>query len=174
MAFSTSITRTWQGVALDHAHAVSINLEKTPIGIAVHFVVPLYEPPHIPAAPAGFTHGLWEYDVFEIFIVRPDGSYIEVEVGPGGQYLVYTFPRYREYITQGEQPLAYTYTMEGKYWKGVCTIPIELVGGSLSDVRWNFYTIRERAGAREYSAWHSMSGIEPDFHRTECFAAVQL
>jgi len=129
--------------------------------------------PSVPSTPIGFTHGLWEHDVFEIFVCGNDGSYIEIEVGPAGHWLVYGFYNYRDQIKDfGERDLKVKTSVNGTIWSGQVCLPKKWLMDSIENCTYNFYQIRKAGKKREYLAWQSIPNIEPDFHRTECFAKI--
>jgi hypothetical protein len=54
-----------------------------------------------PAATPERTDGLWEATCFELFLLGPDGGYLEFNFSPSGQWAAYRFDAYR----QGMRPL---------------------------------------------------------------------
>lgn len=146
-----------------------MTITETPQGIAAQFTAHLTPTYTVPNAPVGFTHGLWEYDVVELFFARPDGSYLEIEVGPVGHWLVYEFSRYREASDKTPRPLQYTTHIQDGEWRGEFHILQAWLKCPVQECHLNIYQIRSTEHGREYIAWRSIPSIEPDFHRVECF-----
>lgn len=164
-----SISRRWDGTPLEPLDVLELKIEETPQEIAVEFVAHLTHVYTVPNAPVGFTNGLWDYDVVELFFARPDGSYLEIEVGPAGHWLVYEFSGYREASDKSPRPLQYTAHVDNGEWRGEFKIPQTWLRVPLQECRMNIYQIRNTETGREYIAWRSIPSIEPDFHRVECF-----
>ncbi len=135
----------------------------------VEFVAHL-KPQYItPDSPVGFTKDLWKYDVVEFFFCHPDGSYIEIEVGPAGHWLVYEFSSYRHPLDTMPRVLRYESRVLGLRWEGKFFMPLAWLKSSLEQCRVNAYQIRTATSGREYFAWRSIPTLAPDFHNAGCF-----
>lgn len=171
-----TITHHWDGTLLPVAEqpVFSIAVQDEHVVVRVQAVLPWGV--HAPEVPAGFTDGLWEYDVVELFAVAPDGTYLEIELGPKGHWLAYWFSGYRNRMDRSidHAALAYTAQLTDEGWTGTCTFPVSWLPASWSDCRWNMYQIRRRgdAGEYDYLAWKGDATIEPDFHQTTLFASL--
>lgn len=172
MQWELSVNRRWDGTPLEPRDVLEMTIAETPQGIAAQFTAHLAPTYTVPNAPVGFTQGLWDYDVVELFFARPDGSYVEIEVGPAGHWLVYEFSGYREASDKTPRPLAYRTRVEDGVWSGTFAIPSAWLRCPLQEFRVNVYQIRSTAYRREYLAWRSVPSIEPDFHRVECFESL--
>lgn len=153
-----SVDKYWDGTPLAPNDRVPIEVSFGPT-VTVRFEAK-YPNLSIPDAQQGFFDGLWDYDVFELFAAGQDGRYLEIEVGPGGHWLVYWFSSYRK-RSEREQ------SRDGfKIENGGFSFPASWLPAPPEECRWNFYVIRRTAaGDREYLAWRSDPTISPDFHR---------
>jgi len=174
MSFQFHIAQQWDGTPLRDADRAEVVVLNNGEHLRIGFTARLLPKWTAPKTPVGFTDGLWEYDVFEIFFARPDGSYLEIEVGPAGHFLVYEFASYRKASDTNPRPLVYTWSVEDGQWSGEFTVPLEWLRVPINDCRVNAYQILTTAQGRQYLAWRSIPEIEPDFHRTECFAHLPL
>lgn len=171
-----TIEHHWDGTALPHAEYAqcSIALEDQYVTVRATAVLPYGI--CAPNAPVGFADGLWEYDVLELFAVAPDGTYVEVELGPRGHWLAYWFLSYRHRDAReiDRTQMVYTTQVEGNTWTAQCRFPSAWLPAQWAQLRWNVYQIRRRgdAGEYDYLAWKSDPTVAPDFHRTECFASL--
>ncbi len=171
-----TITHHWDGTTLPVAEqpTFTIEVQGEQVHVQVHATLPWGV--HAPDAPVGFTDGLWEYDVVEIFAVAPDGTYMEIELGPKGHWLAYWFSKYRERAVRTVDRAALIYTTQetADGWIGACTFPVSWLPASWRECRWNWYQIRRRgdAGEFEYLAWKGDATIAPDFHQTALFASL--
>lgn len=170
------ITHQWGGTSLAEKDVVSIVVAEDALQYTICFSAAIGGSIHAPETPAGFTDGLWEYDVFEVFVLNADGTYLEIEVGPKNHWLAYWFASYRKRDAQRTfDPATFTYraTVEGMRWNGLFSFPKLWVKDGLAVTRWNFYQIRKIAeGIYEYLAWQSLPEVAPDYHRTECFVPL--
>lgn len=163
------LTHQWNGLLASGSNHTQIKIEQSAHALNISFLAQLTSIFTAPSSPPGFTHGLWEYDVLEVFFMRPDGSYLEIEVGPKVHWLVYEFTSYRKAIEKDLRPLTYTCTTKNLTWHGEFVIPKAWFRIPLLQCRANFYQIRTTKQGREHLAWRSIPQIDPDFHRTECF-----
>jgi hypothetical protein len=123
-----------------------------------------------PAEPAR-VDGLWKHTCFEAFIRNPaDGTYLEFNFSPSGQWAAYQFDGYRAgmrelpvsvpHITSADM-LAPTYWMTVSFeqpglWPGVaCQVGLSAV-------------IEEADGTKSYWALNHAPG-KPDFHAADNF-----
>ncbi|TSC56683.1 MAG: hypothetical protein Greene071421_315 [Parcubacteria group bacterium Greene0714_21] len=169
MPVQIQLKNQWNGLpALKSEHTiVSVKGLHNSLSIAFEGQLnPVFTAPNIPPE---FTHGLWKYDVLEVFFVRPDGSYLEIEIGPSGHWLVYEFASYRKIADKNPRPLVYTYHVKNLIWQGKLEVPNAWLRTPVARCRVNFYQIRTSDQGHEYLAWRSIPTIEPDFHLTECF-----
>ncbi len=152
--------------------ALTANLAATPNSITLRFTLTgatasLRIPP--PAPPAR-TDGLWRTTCFELFLRNADGSYVEFNLSPSGQWAAYAFDGYR--TGQRDLPLPTPPRIETMVWEGKLSIQAFLewprgdaVSASLTAV------IEEVDGTLSYWALEHPEG-RPDFHRDDCFALM--
>ena len=172
MIHRLTIFTRWDGTAVDAREALHVSLYQSGDALSIQFSACLAPAYTVPPEPVGFTHGLWEYDVVEVFFARPDGSYLEIEVGPGGHWLVYEFSSYRQASDKTPRPLQYATRITDDVWEGEFLVPQAWLKCAPQECRVNVYQIRSVEQGREYLAWRSVPSIEPDFHRVECFEGL--
>lgn len=168
------ITTTWDGCASDVSAWVAFRLEVDRLDV----VAGAFEPaPLCPSTPAGAsTDRLWEFSVVELFVATSSG-YLEVELGPEGRHLVYSFgaPRVRTGSQEARSARGIPIP-PGSGWASAATFarppvlsdpgpPIERVNA--------FAHLPGRvagspAGARLF-AFHPLPGPRPDFHQPRRF-----
>jgi hypothetical protein len=114
---------------------------------------------------------LWEYDTVECFVAGVE-SYLEVELGAGGHFLVldFTAPRVRCNAYEAFVPrLSFAPCLEGKpAWRSSILIPWSMVPVPVQSV--NAYVISRH----HYLCYHPLPGPKPDFHQPERFPSVRL
>lgn len=128
------------------------------------------DPARVPAAPPGSrVDDLWHYDVAECFLVGEGGRYLEVEVGPGGHFLLLSFdaPRRRCDEHVGLAPPVEARIGAGG-WRAAIEIPRAIVPAGLRALN-AFVCARGRLLAH-----HPLPGEPPDFHQPERFPAARL
>ncbi|MFT7517904.1 MAG: hypothetical protein ACI9MC_000028 [Kiritimatiellia bacterium] len=134
---------------------------------ATHFADPL------PAGPVGPTWRLWEYEVVEVFIAGQGdpAPYLEVELGPAGHYLVLWLEGRRN-VVRHSLIFEYNASISAGVWSGCARIPWAWLPPGPHTL--NAYCIHGVGPARRHLAWSPVPGEAPDFHRLECFRAVDL
>lgn len=168
-----SITTYWDGTSCDNTrlHGV-VTLGTEADGLCITASLPHQESPCIPAAPPRTrVANLWEYDVVECFVAGAE-SYLEVELGAGGHFLVLDFsvPRvcrnaYETFVPR----LTFEPCLEGKpAWRSSILIPWSMVPVPVQGV--NAYVISQD----HYLCYHPMPGSRPDFHQPGRFPQVRL
>lgn len=165
------ITTSWDGVPLGVEAWTELGFEVRDEELAIRFDAPFYADP-APPLPAGSTPGLWEYEVVEVFLVGEAGRYLELEFGPAGHYLALTLSGYRQ-VERSDHALDYVAQIGvGGRWQGSARAPLSLLPRGIRAA--NAYHIHGPPDARVYAAAVPVPGAQPDFHRTELFAAWQL
>lgn len=160
---------SWDGAALGAWECASLELELGADPFEVRVDAPYHgDPP--PPEPAGSRHGLWEFEVVELFLLGAGERYLELELGPHGHYLVLELDGVRRPQRQGI-PIEYRCAIEGARWVGRALLPAELLPPGLR--AWNAYAIHGQGAARRYLAAHPVPGAAPDFHRLACFGPLQ-
>lgn len=162
------IERNWSGHAMPASEQVRFEIELRPKGLLVDFEAPYHDDP-VPDSPPGPTPGLWDYEVFELFIANGE-QYTELELGPHGHYLLLRLKGYRQRVSELHEIRYKHYRVPGR-WMGTALIPWEL----LPPRPWtyNAYAIHGQGPTRTYLARFPVPGDEPDFHRLACFAPLE-
>jgi len=166
--FSTQFL--WDGGAVPLVEQAHLKLVATPTFYELSVRAPFYGDPEPPLAP-GSCWSLWDYEVVELFIVGKDDAYIEIELGPHGHHLMLRFYERRKPY-ESELPLDYRAEIRGGTWEALARLPTELLPPPPH--RANVYAIHGQGDSRRYLAAHPVPGENPDFHRLECFPALEL
>uniref|UniRef100_A0A0N5BWG8 DUF2185 domain-containing protein n=1 Tax=Strongyloides papillosus TaxID=174720 RepID=A0A0N5BWG8_STREA len=173
------ITTLWNGEKIS-TNPVLINfkykgiernglLEKNYLYIT--FEAPFYDDP-FPENFAGYTPGLWNYEVVEFFFSNNQGQYIEIELGPHGHWLIYAFDDYRKIRNNCEEVELNVENsiLPDDTWKCVVGVPLGLLPINVS--KFNAYHIHGKEPQRTYEALFPSTDKdqkEPDFHKLEYF-----
>jgi len=165
------IERLWNGEPCDLP--IHAGVELSLLGDALEVRAWLRQPgaPRMPAATPGTrVAGLWEYDVVECFLAGAGGRYLEIELGPGGHFLVLSF-RARRVLANSHEGLVPRVESgrgpEGERWAAL-RVPRSLLPAGLR--AGNAFAI---AGGR-FLAWRAVPGAQPDFHQPERWPALCL
>jgi hypothetical protein len=112
--------------------------------------------------------GLWNYDVFEVFISRDGIHYLEVQVSPLSQNFVLSITKPRLEYKVPKAFTGKTETISINPWCAQITIPLSEIPGQTNILTGNcFSVIGEKK--REYFALNINDESEPDFHRPDLF-----
>jgi hypothetical protein len=168
------ITTTWDGLASDVSAWVAFRLEVGRLDV----VVGAFEPvPVCPSTPAGAsTDRLWEYSVVELFLATSAG-YLEVELGPDGRHLVYSFASPRVRTGAQEARSAHGIPIPpGKGWASAASFDRSPVlsdpGAPIEKVNAFAHLPGRVAGTPSDSrlfAFNPLPGPRPDFHQPTRF-----
>ncbi|MCC6924289.1 DOMON-like domain-containing protein [Novosphingobium sp.] len=126
-------------------------------------------------APRQRTDGLWQHTCMEAFIMVGDGSYLELNFSPSGQWATYRFSDYREGMAEASdialKPLAMGWQKSSmRFWLAAEVEVPELV--PTNECRLGLAAvIEETDGSKSYWALAHPPG-KPDFHHPACFAAT--
>lgn len=165
-----AIDRYWDGRPCHDARLHGrVRLEPSDAGLVITASLPHQSPATIPDAPPGTrVANLWEYDVVECFLAG-EATYLEVELGAGGHFLVLDFsaPRvrrkeYAEFVPR------LTFGASDDRWTSTIVIPWEMVPAGLKALN-AFVIVRDHL-----LAYHPTPGEAPDFHQPSTFPAVSL
>jgi hypothetical protein len=141
-------------------------------GLRMSASLPHQATPRLPTAPP-YTRvaNLWEYDVVECFLAGTD-TYLEVELGAGGHFLVldFTAPRLRRCAYETFKPQIHfdAHLAGGTVWQARILLPWALVPEPVSGI--NAYVI----SGTQYLCYHPLPGPQPDFHQPARFPRVRL
>ena len=165
----------WNGTALPPHAQGAITLTGTAGGdILVDVDARTFGDPLPPGAP-GSTDRLWEYEVVELFLAGAGRAYLEVELGPGGHYLVLMLDDIRAPQASG-LPLEYRVRMHDGRISGHARIPANYL--PVGPLRANAYAIHAHAchggEGRCHHAHAAVPGDAPDFHQPGCFVPISL
>lgn len=142
-------------------------------GLELCMSLPHQPQPKVPLAPAGArVADLWTYDVVECFLVGPD-DYLEVELGPGGHFLVLEFSAPRVLKDRHETfspPIEVLELASAPHptWRSRIVIPWSMVPTPLIGI--NAYAIV----GEKYLCFKPLPGPKPDFHQPDRFASATL
>jgi len=165
-----TIDRYWDGTPCRDTRLYGrVHLERSDAGLVITASLPHQPRPRIPDAAVGSrVANLWEYDVVECFLAGAS-TYLEVELGAGGHFLVLDFsaPRVRRKEYADFVPRL-TFTRSGERWSSAIVIPLDMVPAGLKAVN-AFVIVRDR-----FLAYHPTPGSVPDFHQPSTFPAVSL
>lgn len=166
------IDKMWNGDPCgdESLHAEAWVMKKQ-TGLEVRVHAPLRDGQRVPDAPRDTrVDGLWEYDVIELFFVGEDGTYTEVEIGPGGHYLVLSFSdvRQRSNDYAGREFNHRNASATPGTWQSVIQLPWDVLPGKIAKV--NAFVI----SGGHHLAWSAVPGAEPDFHQPAAFPDVQV
>jgi hypothetical protein len=123
-----------------------------------------------PPAAAMHTEGLWRTTCFELFLARPVGAYVELNLSPSGAFAAWQFDHYRT----GMAPLAMpapgiSCQAEGERLVMSARLAEEGLPRDRTGRIGISAVIAERSGALSYWALAHPPG-RPDFHHQDCFA----
>lgn len=157
-------------------------------GLELCMSLPHQPQPKVPLAPSGArVPDLWTYNVVECFLAGPDG-YLEVELGPGGHFLVleFTAPRVlkdRHEVFSPSIEVLEVATAPLPTWKSRIIIPWSMVPTPLIGI--NAYaivgektggekTVGDKVVGERYLCFEPLPGPKPDFHQPDRFALATL
>ncbi len=178
-----SITRTWDGRAVDDEHHVHCTLRDAGEALVWTIDAPWNgDPPPSGAdgqpAPVGSTPGLWEHEVVELMLLGDEDRYLELEVGPHGHYLALSLHGVRNAVARGmalqveTRPLAADGAGPGgPRWSAAVTVPHALLPPG--PLRLNAFAIAGVGAARRYLALSPAFGERPDFHVLSAFVPLR-
>ncbi|MEO7738414.1 MAG: DOMON-like domain-containing protein [Novosphingobium sp.] len=119
------------------------------------------------------VEGLWNHTCFEAFFAAADGSYVEFNFAPSGEWASFRFAGYREgmmlaldlgeptiFVERDDRRLGLTAIIEFSQEEMVTTDKMALSA-----------VIEETDGTKSYWALAHPPG-KPDFHHPTCFAAT--
>ncbi len=124
------------------------------------------DPP--PSAPVGGVHGLWDYEVVELFVAVDTTRYLELELGPHGHWVSLMFDGVRRAVSC-PVPTKVHATICGRRWTGELRMARAHVPSARAV---NACSIHGVGRARRYATAAALPGLEPDFHQPEHFVAL--
>jgi hypothetical protein len=175
------VTRCWDGRPVPVDHHARFELELTDDALCLKLDAPWFDDP-LPAALPGSVERLWEYEVAELFIAGAGDddsvAYLELELGPGGHYLVLQLDGVRR-VRRSGLPIEYRVLERvpgspdgpGRY-RAEVRVPREYLPATAC--RANAYLIHGVGDARCYHAHAPVPGAAPDFHQPARFVPIVL
>jgi hypothetical protein len=126
-------------------------------------------------ALGAFVEGLWEHDVAEFFLMDAQGRYQEFNMSPSGAWWSCGFSSYRTRIEQNVAPreVLIESAIEPGAWDVVFSLPLRELLIPLEDVVGIHVSAISRTPLTRYLSSSPVAGEEPNFHRRECFGAVE-
>lgn len=163
------ITNTWDGRLLRSEEWAHIELE---LGAKIEVrVEAAYYGDLAPPGPAGRRDGLWEFEVVELFLLGAQDRYLEIELGPHGDWLGLSLAGPRIVV---DDSVSIEFEAEidrsGGRWSGRARIDRDWEPIGLD--RANAYAIHGTGADRRYLAMSPVLGDKPDFHRLEFFTRL--
>ena len=163
------IVTQWDGSPAPLGVRASVYLSSTDEGLLVRALALHQTPARIPPRPAGRCDGLWEHDVVEVFLAGEDGTYVEIELGAGGHWLVFGFSAVRERSDEyADLVLDVTHLSSADGWDATVTIPWDIIPTAIT--RMNAFAIL----GGHHLAYHPVPGTTPDFHQPAHFPRASL
>lgn len=159
------INRTWSGEPALAAEEGSVFMRLDHEGLCVRVQAQFHNDPP-PDSPAGWTRGLWEYELVELFLLGGGGQYLEIELGPHGHYLVYFLKGVRQ-VARSVAPLRAACVIASGRWQGEIVISCADLPGEITHV--NGYALHGQGAQRRYLASAPVPGPAPDFHQPHAF-----
>ena len=169
-----AVEQTWDGAPAAPRECALLRLTHAGDALEIQVVAPFHADPP-PPGPAGSLHGLWEYEVVELFLLGDREEYLEVELGPHGHYLALRL-RGRRNIVRRDIALEHRATIEGSgegaRWTASARVPARWLPRGVHAA--NAYAIHGTGPERRYLAHRGAGGTAPDFHRLEHFVPFHL
>ncbi|MEK7620560.1 MAG: hypothetical protein AAB413_04980 [Patescibacteria group bacterium] len=164
------VDRLWDGkVCPDDRLWANAYVSQTKEGLRIRVEAPMLHDQKVPDAPMGSrVEGLWDYDVVELFLVGPGHTYLEIELGAGGHFLVLGFDsiRHRSDAFENFAPVLRFEKTGEKLWKSSFTIPWKMIPENLRAL--NAFAIM----AGQFLSYSSVPGEQPDFHQPDHYPAL--
>ncbi|CAG5098350.1 Oidioi.mRNA.OKI2018_I69.XSR.g15589.t1.cds [Oikopleura dioica] len=168
-----SVTKLWNGEEGrgKYDFEISTDDEFTNVRVTADF----FNDPAPPKEP-GYLMGLWDFEVAEIFFLNSKTEeYSEFEFGPHGHFLALKFKGARQGIDIDEK-FEFAFSSQildgGKTWTSTARIPNHMIPEGVD--KFNCYGINGVGDDRNYLAFSSVPGKEPDYHRIHCFAPFSV
>jgi len=171
------MTGDWYGQPLDPPLGFTIAADSSNLWFVATRQAPALC--HPGAEPGGFTEGLWEYDVAELFMADPEsGAYLEFNLAPNGAWWAakFTSPRVRSQVQPDFGAAVTAHFSDGGdgTWFAALAIPTaflkEHVGFGSGETA-NVTCIMNSPQQTFHSAC-KLPGSEPDFHQPSHFSRL--
>lgn len=173
-----TINKTWNNQTVNETQNVDITLCYD-TNLTIKVSAPFYDDPKLPdmSQNPGTMDKLYDYEVVEVFLLGSNEHYLEVELGPRGQYLVLQLAGYRNVTRSLIDIPHYQAQIDGHRWHGLATIPNDLLPEKIT--HFNAYAIHGSNETRQYMSlfpapYNDSNYTQPDFHRLELFGQIDL
>lgn len=164
------IDQDWEGTCLDKADRTRLDLTRVEDGIRMRIDAPFHNDPK-PDAGVGWTEGLWNHEVVELFVAGPE-RYLEVEVGPWGHHLALAFEGVRQRTEERLELEAFPVWRRGSRWGATLQIPLAWI--PKGPVGANAFAAHGPPDDRRYVVAHTLPGDRPDFHQPSRFPPMPV
>ena len=115
------IEHTWDGQTVAARHRTTVAFHQaTPRLIEISIDAPFFDDLK-PEQAIGRCPRLWDYEVVELFLVDQHGTYVELEFGPHGHYLVLLLSGPRV-VVDDTLVIDYSAKINGAHWQGCATL----------------------------------------------------
>ena len=169
------IDKLWDKSPIDGRYQSKLSYKRTKDGVKIRIDAPFYDDP-APKAPIGRLDRLWQYEVVELFLVGPDGHYIELEFGPHGHWLGFAFSSPRV-LSRDDLSIDFRLSERSVDKFG---LPRWFAEGWIADgpskqpiVSANAFAVHGIGEFRTYEVAFALPGHEPNFHQPADFPAAQ-
>jgi hypothetical protein len=162
------VGRRWGGAPLPREGRTELRLAWEDAHLRVDVDAPFAgDPP--PPGPAGSTDRLWEHEVVELFVVRPDGSYVELELSPHGHFLLLELSGVRVVARRGLPVHGWAPALDPARGRYTGTARIDRALFPERPVRCNAFRLAGAGPSRSFELFAALPGETPDFHQPDRF-----
>lgn len=174
------IAHLWNNVSIPASDIVQLTLTYDH-HLKIEVQAPFYDEPKLPdwSRHPGTFPKLYEYEVVEVFLLNDHDEYLEIEMGPKGQFLVLSLKGYRNVVKAPIQLKSYhsNVTGFGRSWMGEAIVQHSILPKKIT--RFNAYSIYGSNETRIYQALfpaptNHPNYTQPDFHKLELFKPISI
>lgn len=164
------LSRDWYGANIEARPEFDIRI----IDDNIVFNVLIYKKPYIVSDSNGYTAGLWNADVAELFLCNPsNGYYLELNLAPNGAWWSCAFDNIRNGADEHPNPLENVTTtshMNESSWSAEIIIQITSLPDNLRfDPQITIgnitFCLKDESEGTRYVSLFDLGPGEPDFHR---------
>lgn len=174
------ISHLWNNVSISASDIIQLTLTYDQ-DLKIEVFAPFYDEPKLPdwSRHPGIFPKLYNYEVVEVFLLNDHDEYLEIEMGPKGQYLVLSLKGYRHVVKAPIQLKSYksNVTGFGRSWMGEAVIQHSILPKKIT--RFNAFSIYGPNDTRIYQALfpaptNDPKYPKPDFHKLELFKPISI
>ena len=166
--FSLDIASSWCGAPALPGERVRLDVVVGPLELHVAIDAPWHGDP-LPDRPPGSCPGLWDFEAVELMLLGDDERYLELEVGPGGHFLVLQLAGVRRVVATRHEADVRVEHADAR-WRADVRLPAEWLPEG--DLRANGFALYGVGVGRRYLCAFPTGGDRPDFHQLESFVPV--